>query len=140
MSESTTAAEPGDEQGVAWRDRFSTAMMGSAPAPLTLLERGEGCYVWDVDGKKYLDFLAGIAVNSLGHGHPALVEAVSRQVATLAHGSASSGFATTAWRFAIIETWPRRSRKPIYSGRSRVSREPLHVKQSRSVFGRARRS
>ena len=50
-----------------WRERFSTAMMGSAPAPLTMLARGEGCWVWDVDGKRYLDFLAGIAVNSLGH-------------------------------------------------------------------------
>ncbi len=70
-----------------WRDDFTTAMMGSAPAPLAMLERGAGCYVWDVDGTKYLDFLAGIAVNSLGHAHPVLVEAVSRQVGTLAHVS-----------------------------------------------------
>ena len=75
-----------------WRDRFSTAMMGSSPAPLTMLDRGEGCYVWDVDGNKYLDFLAGIAVNSLGHAHPVLVDAVSRQIATLAH--VSNYFAT----------------------------------------------
>ncbi|TBN56150.1 acetylornithine transaminase [Glaciihabitans arcticus] len=75
-----------------WRNDFSTAMMGSAPSPLTLLERGEGAYVWDVDGKRYLDFLAGIAVNSLGHAHPALVEAVTRQISTLAH--VSNYFAT----------------------------------------------
>jgi acetylornithine aminotransferase len=67
-------------------------MMGSAPSPLTLLTRGEGAYVWDVDGKRYLDFLAGIAVNSLGHGHPALVEAVTKQISTLAH--VSNYFAT----------------------------------------------
>ncbi|AWB90549.1 acetylornithine transaminase [Salinibacterium hongtaonis] len=67
-------------------------MMGSYAPPLTMLERGEGCYVWDVDGKRYLDFLAGIAVNSLGHGHPAIVAAVTKQVSTLVH--VSNYFAT----------------------------------------------
>jgi len=75
-----------------WQGRFTDAMMGSAPAPLTLLERGEGCYVWDVDGKKYLDFLGGIAVNSLGHAHPVLIEAVTRQASALVH--VSNYFAT----------------------------------------------
>jgi acetylornithine aminotransferase len=51
------------------------------------IARGEGSVVWDVDGRRYLDLIAGIAVSSLGHGHPALVEAVSRQVAALAHTS-----------------------------------------------------
>jgi acetylornithine/N-succinyldiaminopimelate aminotransferase len=81
-----------DGTDTAWRGQFRDAMMGSSPAPLLLLERGEGCYVWDGTGKKYLDFLAGIAVNSLGHAHPALVAAVSRQIATIAH--ASNYFAT----------------------------------------------
>ena len=72
---------------MAWRDDFSEVLMKSAPVPGALLTHGNGCYVWDVDGKRYLDFLAGIAVNSLGHAHPALVEAVSRQIATLAHVS-----------------------------------------------------
>ena len=75
-----------------WRDRFADAMMGSLAAPMAMLVRGEGAHVWDVDGKRYLDFLAGIAVNALGHAHPALVEAVSTQVATLAH--VSNYFAT----------------------------------------------
>ncbi|MBG6108334.1 acetylornithine transaminase [Frigoribacterium sp. CG_9.8] len=70
-----------------WRERYSKAMMGSLGSPLVMLERGEGAHVWDVDGNRYLDFLAGIAVNALGHAHPVLVEAVSRQVATLAHVS-----------------------------------------------------
>lgn len=68
-----------------WVDDFTGAMMKSAPTPGALLVRGEGCYVWDVDGKKYLDFLAGIAVNSLGHAHPALVKALSEQIGTLGH-------------------------------------------------------
>lgn len=72
--------------------RFSDAMFASAPTPLAVLARGEGARVWDVDGREYLDFLAGIAVNALGHAHPAFVEAVSRQAATLAH--VSNYFAT----------------------------------------------
>jgi acetylornithine/N-succinyldiaminopimelate aminotransferase len=75
-----------------WAERFSAAMMRSVPPPLAMLVRGEGAWVEDSTGKRYLDFLAGIAVNSLGHAHPALVEAVSRQVATLAH--VSNYFAT----------------------------------------------
>jgi acetylornithine aminotransferase len=55
--------------------------------PFAELVRGEGCIVWGSDGTRYLDFLAGIAVNALGHAHPAFVEAVSRQAATLAHVS-----------------------------------------------------
>src|SRR5690606_37280298 len=71
---------------------FSRVMMKSAPAPLAVLARGEGARVWDVDGTEYLDFLAGIAVNALGHAHPAFVDAVSRQAARLAH--VSNYFAT----------------------------------------------
>lgn len=52
-----------------------------------MLVRGEGVHVWDADGRRYTDLLAGIAVNALGHGHPALVRAVSEQVATLGHVS-----------------------------------------------------
>ena len=51
------------------------------------LSHGEGPYVYDNDGKKYLDFLAGIAVNVLGHGHPALVAAISQQAGKLIHCS-----------------------------------------------------
>ena len=49
------------------------------------LERGDGCYVWDVNGKRYLDALAGIAVNTLGHNHPKLVPALQDQVARMIH-------------------------------------------------------
>ena len=71
----------------AWQGRFTESMMGSLALPQRMLERGDGCWVWDVDGKRYLDFLAGIAVNSLGHAHPALIAAVTRQIGTLAHVS-----------------------------------------------------
>jgi acetylornithine aminotransferase len=48
---------------------------------------GRGCWVWDTDGNKYLDGLAGIAVNTLGHAHPKLVPALQEQVAKLIHCS-----------------------------------------------------
>src|SRR5438045_2047761 len=55
--------------------------------PPLAISRGQGCRVTDADGREYLDLIAGIAVSSLGHAHPALVEAVSRQVAEVAHTS-----------------------------------------------------
>ncbi len=72
--------------------RFARVMMKSAPTPMAVLARGEGARVWDVDGTEYLDFLAGIAVNALGHAHPVFVDAVATQAATLAH--VSNYFAT----------------------------------------------
>jgi len=57
-----------------------------ARAPIALV-KGKGVKVWDADGKEYLDFLAGIAVNSLGHCHPAIVRAIRRQSQNLIHVS-----------------------------------------------------
>ncbi len=51
------------------------------------LEKGEGCLVWDTEGKEYLDFVAGIATCTLGHAHPALIEAVTEQIKKLHHVS-----------------------------------------------------
>ena len=51
------------------------------------MSHGRGCWLWDTDGKRYLDGLAGIAVNTLGHGHPRLVPALQEQVARLMHSS-----------------------------------------------------
>ncbi len=56
-------------------------------APGLALVRGEGCKVWDADGKKYLDFLGGLAVISVGHGHPKLAKAIGDQAAKLMHVS-----------------------------------------------------
>jgi len=57
------------------------------PRPWLTLERGEGSIVWDVEGREYVDLAGGIAVNVLGHAHPAVVEAVRDQVGRLAHVS-----------------------------------------------------
>jgi acetylornithine aminotransferase len=71
----------------AFADRWDAALMGNYGTPPVVLARGEGARVWDVDGREYVDLLGGIAVNVLGHAHPAIVEAVSRQIATLGHTS-----------------------------------------------------
>jgi acetylornithine/N-succinyldiaminopimelate aminotransferase len=73
-------------------DRYAHSMIPVFGRPKTVLTRGEGCYVWDADGKRYLDLLAGIAVNALGHGHPAVVEAICKQAASMIH--VSNFFAT----------------------------------------------
>ncbi|TKV56440.1 acetylornithine transaminase [Nakamurella flava] len=67
--------------------RWSHALMSNFGTPPVELVRGTGAVVVDADGKEYLDLLGGIAVNALGHGHPALVAAVSSQIATLGHVS-----------------------------------------------------
>ena len=72
--------------------RYTEAVMNTFGPPKLVLTRGEGCYVWDDQGNRYLDLLGGIAVNALGHGHPALVEAVTTQLQTLGH--VSNFFAT----------------------------------------------
>ncbi|HEU0257410.1 MAG TPA: acetylornithine transaminase [Microbacteriaceae bacterium] len=75
-----------------WRSRYAAHMMNTFAVPARLLVRGSGTRVWDDRGVEYLDFLAGIAVNVLGHAHPALVAAVSEQVGKLVH--VSNYFAT----------------------------------------------
>ena len=72
--------------------RYSESLMNAFGPPKLVLTRGEGASVWDDAGKQYLDLLGGIAVNSLGHAHPALVEAVTNQMQTLGH--VSNFFAT----------------------------------------------
>ena len=67
--------------------RWRAAVMDNYGTPALTLVRGEGAHVWDADGNRYLDLVGGIAVNALGHAHPAVVEAVTHQIATLGHTS-----------------------------------------------------
>ncbi|MFJ4835550.1 acetylornithine transaminase [Streptomyces sp. NPDC088747] len=67
--------------------RWQGSLMDNYGTPRLPLVRGEGTRLWDADGKEYLDFVGGIAVNALGHAHPAIVEAVSRQIGSLGHVS-----------------------------------------------------
>jgi acetylornithine/N-succinyldiaminopimelate aminotransferase len=67
--------------------RWEAAFMSNYATPPVALTRGQGVRVWDAEGKEYLDCVAGIAVSVLGHAHPAVIEAVARQVSTLGHTS-----------------------------------------------------
>ncbi|MFW5663333.1 MAG: aspartate aminotransferase family protein, partial [Bacteroidota bacterium] len=52
-----------------------------------VIDKAEGCRIWDTDGREYLDFLSGIAVNALGHGHPLILEALATQAGKYMHVS-----------------------------------------------------
>lgn len=69
------------------RENFDQYVMNTYGRFPVTLEKGEGCKLWDTEGKEYLDFVAGIATCTLGHGHPALIEAVSEQIKKLHHVS-----------------------------------------------------
>ncbi|MEU8753197.1 acetylornithine transaminase [Streptomyces chartreusis] len=68
-----------------YAQRWQGSLMNNYGTPRLPLVRGEGLKVWDADGRQYLDFVGGIATNALGHAHPAIVDAVSRQIASLGH-------------------------------------------------------
>jgi len=70
-----------------YQDRWQSSLMNNYGTPPLTLVRGDGAEVWDADGRRYLDLLGGIAVNALGHAHPAVVEAVTNQISTLGHTS-----------------------------------------------------
>lgn len=66
-------------------ERYQRTMTNMFGTPARALVKGDGVYVWDSEGKRYTDFLAGIAVNALGHAHPAFVAALTEQAKTLGH-------------------------------------------------------
>jgi acetylornithine/N-succinyldiaminopimelate aminotransferase len=70
-----------------YAERYAASLMNTFGPPKLTLVRGEGAHVWDADGKEYVDLLGGIAVNALGHAHPAVVDAVTTQLQTLGHVS-----------------------------------------------------
>jgi acetylornithine/N-succinyldiaminopimelate aminotransferase len=80
--------------------RYQDALMNTFGPPRLTLARGEGAHVWDTDGREYVDLLGGIAVNALGHAHPALVSAVTEQLSTLGH---VSNFFATEPQVALAE-------------------------------------
>ncbi|HZK06320.1 MAG TPA: acetylornithine transaminase [Actinomycetaceae bacterium] len=83
--EAGAASSDGTAASADWRDDFAASYMRVYGSPQLQLIRGSGARVWDSDGREYLDLLAGIAVNALGHANPAIVEAVARQFDTLGH-------------------------------------------------------
>ena len=90
----------GSGSGAEWTERYGHALMNTFGTPRRVLVRGEGAYVWDADGRRYLDLLGGIAVNVLGHAHPTLTAAISAQLGTLGH---VSNFFATPTQVALAE-------------------------------------
>jgi acetylornithine aminotransferase len=81
-------------------ERYLGSLMNTFGPPRLQLARGKGAHVWDAEGREYLDLFAGIAVNALGHAHPAVVEAVTTQLQTLGH---VSNFFATEPQLALAE-------------------------------------
>jgi acetylornithine/N-succinyldiaminopimelate aminotransferase len=75
-------------------DAYANSIMNTFGTPKRVFVRGEGCFLWDADGRRYLDLLSGLAVNALGHAHPTVISAITGQIATLGH--VSNFFATPA--------------------------------------------
>lgn len=100
LTTTTTVPVAGAGSTAHWIERYQGALMDTFGPPSRVLVRGEGAYVWDADGKRYLDLLAGIAVNALGHAHPTLTAAISAQLGTLGH---VSNFFGTPTQIALAE-------------------------------------
>ena len=92
--------DPVTDPATDYQERYAASLMNTFGPPKLVLTRGEGARVWDTDGNEYVDLLGGIAVNALGHGHPALVEAVTTQLQTLGH---ISNFFTSAPQVELAE-------------------------------------
>ncbi|WP_246954660.1 acetylornithine transaminase [Brachybacterium sp. Marseille-Q7125] len=93
--------------------RYRDALLPVFGTPQRVLVRGQGAHVWDADGTQYLDLLAGIAVNALGHAHPAVTGAVSEQLATLGH---ISNFFTSPAQIELAEQLLHLAGAPAGSG------------------------
>ena len=84
-----------------------------------VLRRGKGAYVYDLDGKRYLDFIAGIGVNALGHAHPRIVKVIRQQAALLIH---CSNLYYHQYQGALAKSWPRSADCSGHSSATRARR------------------
>jgi acetylornithine aminotransferase len=108
-----TTATTGAHAAQELAGRYSRSMIGVFGTPQRVLVRGEGTRVWDADGKEYLDLLAGIAVNALGHAHPDVVAALTKQAGTLVH---VSNFFATPTQIELAERLLELADAPAGSG------------------------
>lgn len=82
-----TPDPPSDSPTAAMINQHAPYMVATYVRPPPMMVKGEGCYLWDVENRRYLDFTAGIAVNSLGHADPEMVKLLAQQARTLIHAS-----------------------------------------------------
>lgn len=117
------------------RQLISPSYTRSYPA---VIERGEGCWVWDVDGNRFLDFNAGIAVCATGHCHPAVVEAIGHQARRLIHMSGTDYYYPQQVELAakLVEITPGAGRKKVFFCNSGAEAVEAAVKLARHVQAR----
>ena len=120
-----------DQAGI---DRYENAIMATFGTPQRVLARGEGSYLWDADGNRYLDLLGGIAVTALGHAHPGWVQAIASQAATLAQ---ASNFFATEPQIQLAERLLQLSDAPVGS---RVFLTNSGTEAMEAVFKMARKT
>jgi acetylornithine aminotransferase len=94
----------GPTSSAAVLDAYAESVMNTFGTPKRVFVRGEGYYLWDAEGRRYLDLLSGLAVNALGHAHPTVLSAVTGQIATLGH---VSNFFATPPQVALAERLSR---------------------------------
>jgi acetylornithine/N-succinyldiaminopimelate aminotransferase len=105
--------------------------------PTVMFVRGEGTLLWDADGRRYLDFLSGLAVTSLGHSHPAVADAISQQARTLLH--TSNLFATpNAWPVAVTLDELLGGGGQVFFANSGAEANECAIKLARKWGGRGR--
>ena len=131
-----SAGSTGSTANTGWLARYTEAVMNTFGTPSRVLVRGQGAQVWDADGKEYTDLLAGIAVNCLGHAHPAIVEAVTDQLGTLGH---VSNFFTTPAQVRLAEELIALAFPGRNAGGSRVFLANSGTEANEAAFKIARR-
>ena len=113
QTQDTTPQDTTQQDAQELAGRYSRSMIGVFGTPQRVLVRGEGTHVWDADGKEYLDLLGGIAVNALGHAHPDVVAAMTKQAGTLVH---VSNFFATPTQIELAERLLQLAQAPEGSG------------------------
>lgn len=135
-TESTNTTGTLGPEGQRWIGEYEDVHMHVFGTPLRVMDHGEGTHVWDVDGNEYLDFLAGIAVNSIGYAHPKWVAAVAEQAGKVAH---TSNYFATEPQIKLAERLIKLAGAPegshVYFGNSGAEGNEAAIKLAK-LYGR----
>jgi len=135
---SISTQRPGPHaQAIVRRDGDVLAPVSGRVYPF-VIERGLGCEVWDVDGNRYLDFNAGIAVVSTGHSHPRVVKALQEQAARFIHMAGTDFYNEPQVRLGekLVATMPRDGEWRVFLGNSGTEAVEASIKLARYATGR----
>ncbi|GAB4202872.1 MAG: acetyl ornithine aminotransferase family protein [Roseiflexaceae bacterium] len=124
-------------QALVARDREVYAPCAGRVYPFAI-ERGEGCYVWDVDGNRYLDMNAGIAVVAAGHAHPRMVQAIQQQASRFIHMAGTDFYSEPMVKFGekLVSLMPSSQQWQLFPCNSGTEAVEASIKLARYVTGR----